>query len=273
MTELDGSFLNPNCALDHLAAAPSLLVCSDFDGTICELGTDAYAVRPHPDAVRALEELAQCPNTTVAILSGRHLDGLRTVSQFDDPFILVGSHGAEASEGGPEITAEDAAFLARIQTQLENIATGNEPAFVEVKPYQRVLHVAELAAADPDRAEALLEQARALPSEGRPVTPGHNIVEFSALDISKGTWLEAAKRDYAVTLFAGDDVTDESALRVLNRNRPADGTGDVGIRIARAGAHSAPETAAEYRLNSVDEMAEFLLNLSERRRSAQARTE
>lgn len=271
---------SPHTTLDHLAHAETLLVCMDFDGTICPLGTDAYSVTPDPQAIAALETLAALPGTDVAILSGRHLDGLRTVCPLGPPVALVGSHGAEPTTGGPELTREDREYLDGIQRELEQLTNGHPGAFVEVKPYQRVLHVVKLAATDPDTAAALLQNALHLPTHGRPVTPGHNILEFSAVDITKGSWLEAEKTDYSATLFAGDDVTDETALEVLDNN-----AGDVGIKVLAPTQHTtdstannapdsaqdtaAPDTAANYSLSSVREVAEFLTALAAARQSAQ----
>ena len=254
---------NPHTALDRLAAAESLLVCLDFDGTICELTPDAYAVVPDPHAITALKTLAGLKRTDVAILSGRHLDGLRKVCPLGPPVTLVGSHGAEPASGGPVLSAEDRAYLDHIQAELEALIRDADasPAFVETKPYQRVLHVAALAETDPDKAAALLEQALALPRHGRSVTPGNNVVEFSATDITKGAWLAAEKTRYATTVFAGDDVTDETALGVL------DSSNDIGIKVRPAAATI--ETAANYQLSSVESVATFLTELAAARQAAQ----
>lgn len=269
---------DPRTALDRLAGAETLLVCMDFDGTICPLGTDAYAVTPDPRALAALETLAGLPGTGVAILSGRHLDGLRRVCPLGPPVTLVGSHGAEPASGGPTLSDDDRAYLARIQDELAPLIDAHPSAFIEIKPYQRVLHVAKLAAADPDTAASLLARAREIPTDGRPVTPGHNVLEFSAVDITKGTWLAAEKTRYAATLFAGDDVTDETALEVLDTGAGAGaGAGpDVGVKVrpAKASGAAAPAacsttaTAASHQLGSVAEVADFLTELAAARQSA-----
>lgn len=269
---------DPRTALDRLAGAETLLVCMDFDGTICPLGTDAYAVTPDPRALAALETLAGLPGTGVAILSGRHLDGLRRVCPLGPPVTLVGSHGAEPASGGPTLSDDDRAYLARIQDELAPLIDAHPSAFIEIKPYQRVLHVAKLAAADPDTAASLLARAREIPTDGRPVTPGHNVLEFSAFDITKGTWLAAEKTRYAATLFAGDDVTDETALEVLDTGAGASaGAGpDVGVKVrpAKASSAAAPAacsttaTAASHQLGSVAEVADFLTELAAARQSA-----
>nr|VDG64061.1 Trehalose-phosphate phosphatase [Streptococcus thermophilus] len=262
---------DPRPALDSLAHAEQLLVCVDFDGTICELHTDAYAVTPHPDAIAALEELSHMHDTTVAVLSGRHLDGLRIVCPLGAPVILVGSHGAEPTEGGPRLDASQRAYLDRVSAQLNEIINGHAPAFVENKPYQRVLHVAKLAESDPARAQSLIDAALALTPDtlhGNTGSPGHNVVEFSVVDTTKGTWLGAEKQKHTATLFAGDDVTDETALAVLD---PA--AGDVGIKIVRDAADTAAadaaavDTAAQFLLRGVAEMADYLVTLAAARRS------
>lgn len=240
-------------ALDHLAAAETLLVCLDFDGTIAEIVTDAGTARAHPDALRAMKQLSRLPRTEVAVLSGRHLDGLRSVLPLDDPVVLVGSHGAEPTRGAAPLTPGDNAYLSRVQERLEALA--EPPAFVEVKPYQRVFHVAAVAERDPDHARMLLARAIEADAEGRPVTEGHNLVEFSALDITKGHWLATRKRNFATTLFAGDDATDETALAQL-------GPGDIGIKVGEK------PSIAPLRIGSVAEMARFLTRLADARRAA-----
>ena len=105
--------------IDFLGAVPSLLVASDFDGTLSELVDDILAALPIPRAVDALKRLAGTPGTHVAIISGRRRSDL--VERFDDRrFILIGEHGADAGGGmlgrvpgthrdqGPDLRAEPA---------------------------------------------------------------------------------------------------------------------------------------------------------------------
>lgn len=240
-------------AIADLARAESLLVCLDFDGTLAELNTDAYAVRPNPEALAAIASLLRLEATEVAVLSGRHLDGLAKVLPATPELaglVRVGSHGAEP---GPTPSPADAAYLERIGRALERIAT--PPAYVEEKPYQRVLHVAPLAASDPHLAQQLLADALALDTGGRPVTPGHNVVEFSAVDVTKGSWLAQRKRDFAASLFAGDDTTDETAMDVLDQGP------DVGVKVG------SQESRARYRVDDVSAMAQLLSQLARERRS------
>ena len=222
-----------------------LLVCLDFDGTLAELNPDPYAVRIHPAAEAAIRRLAALPDTEVAILTGRHVEGIKKVLPADFPVTLVGSHGAEP---GPKLAEEDRAYLDDIENQLNTLAT--DGAYVEVKPYQRVLHVAQVH--DRDVAASILAAANAIDPHGRPKTQGHNVVEFSAVEITKGTWLNAYKQAFDRTIFAGDDDTDEHAMAVL-------GETDLGIKVG-----TKPSRATR-RVPNVDAMAQLLTQLADER--------
>ena len=225
----------------------SMLVCLDFDGTLAELNPDPYAVRIHPGAERAIRRLAAAPDTEVVILTGRHIAGIRQILPADLPVTVVGSHGAEP---GPTLSAADRAYLDNIEAQLAPLAANG--AYVEVKPFQRVLHVAQVS--DPAVAQAILAAANAIDTGGRPKTQGHNVVEFSAVSITKGSFLAEYKRAFDVTVFAGDDDTDEHAIAVL-------GPRDIGIKVG------AKPSIATVRLDDVDAMAEFLAQLADERQA------
>ena len=222
-----------------------LLVCLDFDGTLAELNPDPYAVRIHPQSEAAIRRLAAIPETEVAILTGRHIKGITQVLPADFPVTLVGSHGAEP---GPALSDQDRAYLDHIEQRLNALAT--DGAYVEVKPYQRVLHVAKVQ--NPTAAKAILAAANAIDTQGRPKTQGHNVVEFSAVEITKGTWLNAYKQAFDRTIFAGDDDTDEHAMAVLGPN-------DLGIKVG-----TKPSRATR-RVPNVDAMAQLLTQLADER--------
>ena len=222
-----------------------LLVCLDFDGTLAELDPDPYAVRMHPDAEAAIRRLAAIRDTEVAILTGRHIEGIKQVLPADLPVTIIGSHGAEP---GPQLEDQDRAYLDHIEQRLNALAT--DGAYVEVKPYQRVLHVAKVQ--NPTAAKAILAAANAIDTQGRPKTQGHNVVEFSAVEITKGTWLNAYKQAFDRTIFAGDDDTDEHAMAVLEEH-------DLGIKVG-----TKPSRATR-RVPNVDAMAQLLTQLADER--------
>lgn len=237
-----------SAAIERLAAAPRLLVVSDFDGTLADFATDIYAVAPHPDAVTALERLATAPDTAVAVLSGRHLEGLKKVCPMSENVIFAGSHGAESSAGGIELTPTMREHLESIGAQLEALHRTYPHTTIEVKPYQRVFHTVALNQHDPELAAEALRQAAALDTEGFPdVVVGKNIVEYSAAEVNKGTWITSERTDFAAdaVVFLGDDTTDETGFRVLT------GDADLGVKVGDGA------TAARLRITDRQAVADF----------------
>lgn len=244
----------------RLAAAERLAVVSDFDGTLAPFHTDPMAVVPHPGAIDALDRLARLPRTTAAVLSGRHLDGLRQVCPLRAPVVLGGSHGAESSDAAESLTASQQEHLVWVEKELRGIVKRFPGAEIEVKPFQRVLHVLKLHLQDPAAAQAATDAALALDTRGFPRTQGKMVVEFSATRATKGSWLEDLRERVGATalVFLGDDVTDEHGFAVL-------GPEDLGVKVG------AGETAAGLRVDDVDAVAEFLTQLADARGAATVR--
>lgn len=266
MTELP-AVLPPvsDADLDALASAPALLVALDVDGTLAGFSTDPLSVRLVPDADRAVRQLRQLPGTTVMLLSGRDLGQLRVITGFEplaapgpDDVRLVGSHGAEPAEqdadsdGSPDmLSPEQVALLERITVLAERQAERDTGLWVEYKPFSRSLH--RRSAVDVAESEAATADLRAAVQDlpGVTLTDGKAILEIAVTDMTKGRYLEwftAATAPDSV-LFIGDDVTDETALRIL---RPQ----DLGVKVGEG------ETAASRRVADPQAVAEVLLRLA-----------
>ncbi|AZA10695.1 trehalose-phosphatase [Corynebacterium gerontici] len=244
-----------NERLQQLARVPRLLIVSDFDGTLADFSTDPANVPVETASVEALETLAGLPDTSVAILSGRHLAGLEAASGFDgSTFTLVGSHGAECSANGPELNGDQKAALQAVEDAFEQIIDGLEGAFVEHKPFHRVLHVIKVE--DQGRAQQALEAALAVDIPGVHTHTGKWIVEASVVDMNKGTWVRAQQEHLRPdsTLVMGDDTTDEHAFAVLGQQ-------DLSIKVGEG------DTKARYRVASVHELSQVLKQLAALRSS------
>ncbi|MDO5032409.1 trehalose-phosphatase [Corynebacterium sp.] len=239
---------------EELASTEHLAVVSDFDGTLAGHDTDIYAVKPHPRSIAALERLAQLPRTTVAALSGRHLDGLKRVFPLREPVLLGGSHGAESSWEPAQLDDAMRAHLATKEAELREIAQ-RYGAGLEIKPFQRVLHVRELEQRDPEAARQAYEEAAALDAGGFPKTVGKSIVEYSATADTKGTWIEKLRAKVGATavVFLGDDTTDEDGFAVLHQPQ------DLGVKVGEG------DTLAQHRVADLDGVADFLEELARAR--------
>lgn len=237
-------------ALDHLATTDNLLIVTDFDGTLAGFSPDPAAVPVNTEACEVLTNLASAPATTVAVLSGRGLQDLKSVCPLREPVVLAGSHGAEGP-GGTNLTLDMRVRLNSVGRRLSDVAAKYGPdVWVESKPYQRVLHVARLAEKDPDAATDAMAKAQLVDPAGTKMLPGKNIVEFSASPSNKGSWLRGAKSHFDATavLFIGDDATDEHGFAAL-------GEDDVSIKVGPG------DTVARYRVEFGDGVTEVFRTL------------
>ncbi|GAA1728241.1 trehalose-phosphatase [Microbacterium paludicola] len=255
-------------AVEEIARTERLLVALDFDGTLAPLGDDPMAVRALPEAAEAVRRLAAAPATTVAFVSGRQLTDLRVIGEHADDSVvwLAGSHGAEHwRPAGIEIVADDvpmadvverAGVADALVADVERAVEGIDGAWVEPKAYGFALHTRLAQEQDAARAQSLVD---ALVAERAPEwrrRTGKNVVEYAWRHEGKDTAIARLRTETGATavVFAGDDVTDEDALRSL-------GEGDLGIRVGEG------ETAAKVRVADPLELAELLTALAVARAS------
>lgn len=240
-----------HAALAELAAVPRLLVALDFDGVLAPLVDVPSESRPLPASAAAVRALAGLPDTTVALVSGRGLADLAAVSGFGPPVRLVGSHGGEFDDGGAVLDDEQRARLDVLTAELEALVEGGVR--LEHKPAGVAVHVRNVA---PDVAARVLDAVRAGPAarEGIDATPGKNVLDLAVLQVNKGLAVDVLRERLAVdaVLFAGDDVTDETAFAVLR-------DGDVGVKVGEG------DTAAAHRVAGPPEVGELLTQLARAR--------
>lgn len=240
-------------ALATAAATEALLIALDFDGTMSPLVDRAEDARALPASAAALRELAQLPRTTTALISGRALDSLRLVASPEPETLLIGSHGAETwtgPDGAPlELTASQTELLRRATDAVQQVVDAHPGTLLELKPAGVVLHTRT---ADTDTAESAASTARRTLStmEGVHLSEGKNILELSVVQADKGKGLQSLRELTGATavVFAGDDVTDEHALKTLTAP-------DVGIKVGDG------QTAAHYRIASPEQLVLVLEEL------------
>ena len=242
-------------ALRRAATAPTLLVACDYDGTLAPLVDDPTRAVPAPGAVEAVERLAELPRTTVALLSGRNRAALAQVSGASAPVVLVGSHGAEWEDGfDSPLDDDEESLLARLHTELGEIASDTPGAHVESKPTAAVLHVRPVS--DPAARAQATARAMAGPAalDGVQVTEGKNVVEIAVREASKGAAISrlVAQTGAEVALFIGDDVTDERGFAQLRAQ-------DVGIKVGDG------PTAAGHRVADIPAVVRLLGTLADLR--------
>lgn len=252
-----------DAAVEAVATTGVLLVALDFDGTLSPLVDEPMSARMTPAARAALDELAALPRTVVALVSGRSLGHLREISEHtdDSPIWLAGSHGVQfwVPGSGAEATADDSDDLAlrdRLFGEVETATSAMAGVWVEPKEFGLGVHTrtadAETARSARDFADHLISAAA--PSWRR--RTGHDILEFAFRHEGKDSAVARLRERVGASavLFAGDDVTDEDALRSL-------GPGDLGIRVGGG------ETAATLRVDDIDAFVAVLEQVVRLRRA------
>jgi trehalose 6-phosphate phosphatase len=88
-------------AVATFAARPRVLVAVDFDGTLAPFVTDPLQAKALPGGLEALRAAAALGGVTVAVVSGRDLATLASLTGIGpgDGITLIGSHGAQTNLG------------------------------------------------------------------------------------------------------------------------------------------------------------------------------
>jgi trehalose 6-phosphate phosphatase len=234
------------------------LVALDFDGTLAPFQLDPSKARIPPAGVDALRRLVEVPDLALAVVTGRSLSDLLAVAELPVGTRVVGDHGAQfgyLDDDGPiiqevNLTSTQRAQLAQLGDALNALV--GDGAWVESKPTTVVLHTRPMTSSA--AGEAKRDQARAIGHRlGAQVLDGKEMVELAVVHVTKGEAISTLRADHraGIVLFAGDDVTDESAMRELTRD-------DIGIKVGDG------PSAATVRLAGPADMVVFLGELADR---------
>jgi trehalose 6-phosphate phosphatase len=237
--------------------APHVLLSMDFDGTLAPIHADPGAASMPVESRRALRTLEASERCTVAIISGRALPDLRERVRMEE-IIYAGNHGLEITGPGLHFIEPSAAQrvdaleeLARhLQVRLRHIP-GIE---VESKVLTASIHFRNAARNRLDEVHKLVQDA-VDPIVGLfQVTQGLQIFEIRPrVNWHKGMavrWIKKALgRSDALSIYMGDDVSDEDAFAALRD--------DITISVGRVSG-----TCARYHLDLQESVQEFLMWLS-----------
>ncbi|WP_442875899.1 trehalose-phosphatase [Amycolatopsis sp. NBC_01488] len=243
-------------AIVQIARTPRLLVACDYDGTLAPITLNPDEARPLPESVGALRSLAGLHETTTAVISGRALRDLATLSRLPSEVNLVGSHGSEFDIGFIHALDEKARELhRRLEAELEQLVLDVPGVSLEVKPASIAVHVRR---AEHEAGRRVLADVHNGPStwEGVSTTDGKEVVELAVVQTDKGRALDILRHQVGATaaIFLGDDVTDEKAFARLSGP-------DLGIKVGDG------ETLAGYRVPDTVDVALVLAFMLEERRN------
>ncbi len=203
-----------------------------------------------PGTLELLGRISASPATEVVLVSGRSRRDLAAVSGAAGVATLVGSHGQEI---GADLTldAGETTTLTEIRAHVAHCVGAIPGVRIEDKPAGLAVHVR--GCSEPD-AEHVLERVRGLTDllPGTFSLEGKLVIELSMRPLDKGSALRALIESDPErrVLFAGDDVTDESAMAVL---RPT----DISIKVGPG------ESVARHRVRDPQAMVEVLAVLAD----------
>jgi trehalose 6-phosphate phosphatase len=243
-------------AIVQLARTPRLLVACDYDGTLSPIVEDPEKARPQTESVGALRSLAGLHETTTAVISGRALRDLATMSRLPSEVHLVGSHGSEFDIGFVHSLDGPARELHhKLEAALYELARDLPGVHLEVKPASVAVHVRRAAPEVADQIVAALHEGPCT-WDGIQVTEGKAVVEMAVVQTDKGHALDVLRHQVGATaaVFVGDDVTDEKAFARLSGP-------DLGVKVGDG------ESLAQYRIADTQAVATMLAFLLEERRN------
>jgi trehalose 6-phosphate phosphatase len=241
----------------------------DYDGTltpIVDQPNDAVISDSMRDTVRGLAR--RC---TVCVVSGRDRPVVAQWMGIND-LVVAGSHGFDMGNHGANAVGRDAAsgFESLLSTVTERLRTEVEPirgAAVEPKRFSVAVHYRLVAVQQHPTVTAIVDALLADYPDQLKVTPGKMVFEIQPkVDWDKGKAVQYLRQalhvdgDQFVSLYLGDDITDEDAFRVLKGQH----TPGIGVVVADVGdpEQAGRTTAADFVLESVEEVQRFLSTLA-----------
>jgi trehalose-phosphatase len=251
-------------AVGWLAGGKSLLLMTDFDGTLTPIVDDPGAAWLSEEMREHLGSLARSPRSRVSIVSGRGLDDLQSRVRLPG-VTYAGCHGLEVAGPGFTFTHPEAESQVEVLREVTRALLERAPLLegirIEPKRFAVAVHYRHLGAASRRQLED--ELARAILQDGArlKIFHGTKVVEIlPAAGWNKGTcalWLlERTRRELGSAveaLYIGDDWTDEHAFEALVRRA-------VTVRVG----NDQRASKAEYRIESIEEVQELLCTLAAR---------
>jgi trehalose 6-phosphate phosphatase len=225
----------------------------DFDGTLAPIVDDPEQVRVSGAALDALGSLYDISGGALAIVSGRPIADLdRFLSPLKLP--LSGVHGLESRDATGRVHrgGYDRAALRHLADKISAFAENRSGLVVEEKPGSVALHYRQAPDLGHSALQLASELAAAIP--GAKLMRGKMVVELRLGGRSKADavsdFMAAAPFHGRKPLFAGDDVTDEDAIALV------EAMGGTGVKIG------SQETAASLMAPDRDAFEKWLCELA-----------
>jgi trehalose 6-phosphate phosphatase len=237
----------------RIGAAGRVFLFLDFDGTLAPIVEDPDMAQMPAGTRDAMRNLAGKENLSVGIISGRALRDVQERVGLKD-IIYAGNHGLEISGPGLSLVNPTAAMrvelLRELAQDLQNRLLHIPGILVENKVLTASVHFRRAPASSLDEIRQAVGAAVDSTGDLFCVTPGLEVLEIKPrVNWNKGSavrWIEdKLDRGPSLTVFVGDDITDEDAFAAL----------PDGITV-RVGPHG--KTSARYHLPTQESVPALL---------------
>jgi trehalose-phosphatase len=263
-------FKNWSTISKKIESCRHLLLLSDFDGTLCKIADRPSGVKLSKKVKSSLKKLKSHPKITVGIVSGRPLKSIKEYIGLRQIF-YVGNHGLQIDYVNlkgksalyvlPE-AKKTLALIKEIAHKLKQRLKSIKGVIVEDKKYTLSLHYRLVKDKEKHKVKAIFNNIiRPYKKKKKvKVTSGKKVYEVRPpIDWDKGKAVLKLKKKInakinikdLVTIYLGDDATDEDAFNVLSSK-------DIGIFIG-----SKRQSKADYKIESVSKVPQFLKQVYE----------
>ncbi|MFC2073141.1 trehalose-phosphatase [Chloroflexota bacterium] len=245
--------------------ASHILLLSDYDGTLTPIVRRPEEAILSPEVREKLRALAKKPAFSLGIISGRSLSEVKTLVELAGIY-YAGNHGLEIEGPGLEfIQPAVKASQPKIQDlfrQLSSRLGSIEGVIVEDKGLSLSVHYRLVKESEEEVVGEIFHQITSSQfAEGKiRVTSGKKVWEVRPpVDWHKGKAVEIIRKEIKtlleleelLTIYLGDDTTDEDAFRIIHRPQ------GWSIFVGKEN----PSSKADFFLNSVSEVETFLSRL------------
>ncbi len=251
----------------HLKAAPHILLLLDYDGTLTPIVSRPDEAILPPNVKETLRALAEKPRFSVGIISGRSLSEIKDMVGIEGIY-YGGNHGLEIEGPGLRFTNPAArtaqAVIKALAKQLSDRLGSIKGVIIEDKGLSLSVHYRLVKKSEEDTVAEVVKQITSpWLSDGKiRVTTGKKVWEVRPpIDWHKGKAVETIRKKIRLlhklvqllTIYLGDDTTDEDAFRVISHPQ------GLSIFVGQENHLS----NADYFLNSTSEVETFLSRLLE----------
>jgi len=248
-----------------IRVAPHIVLLSDYDGTLTPIVGRPDEAILSPEVREKLCALAKRPAFSVGIISGRSLSEIKAMVGIEGIY-YVGNHGLEIDGPGFKLINPAAkatqAEIKDLSRQFSAKLASIQGVIIEDKGLSLSIHYRLVKKSEENMVAEIFRQITSprLRDGKIKVTSGKKVWEVRLpIDWHKGKAVETItnkikvflKSEQLLTIYLGDDTTDEDAFRVIHRPQ--------GWSIF-VGAEN-PSSNADYFLNSPSEVETFLSRL------------